>query len=941
MPLSESVLIIMGLLTVAMLAAGICRNLPIPYTVFLVIIGMVLGGMARQIPEMSHLLAFQLTPEIVLFLFLPALIFESAFNLNARQLLKDLAPVLALAIPALLVSTMLIGTGLWLILDINLYLALLFGALISATDPVAVIALFKELGAPERLTILVEGESLLNDATAIVVFKIILGLALTGTFVAADAGVAIAEFLRVFLGGALIGFLIGFAISELFYRFFTGLSAFMIMSIVVAYASFTIAESHHIHVSGVMAVVASAITIGVLWVTRISQANTHVVKETWEVIAMVSNSLLFLLVGLSVDLGGIIAKIDIIIIAILLVLAARAATIYSLVPVTVRIFSLPNISLGERHIMWWGGLKGGLAIAIALSVPVDLPGRAFLLDLTLGVVMFSLLINAPTIRPLLQTLGINRLSEDELAELKQELIYAERRKTSVLNRFYDIGLISRSTQQLIEQKTGKIFASDAPSIAGEQGIRHLYLTALHTELEHLKQLYEIGLVQHYTYLDIRNNIQMDREKILAGEGPGVSSDFSVKRNIFSRLENNLLKRIREHDWAAWLLVRYQNARLSQRMQRDIAGVLVCSAVLEMLDTHTEFDADLREQVAEKYRDRRDRRKGRLQNIAAEFPDFYSRFETSLFTRVALVSASLHAEIAHHEGEISAKVLNHIKRNLQVAIDELPPISDAAPKLQTSDLIGSIPLLSGLPGDVLQQIANHASPVTFLAGDIVIGEGERGDALYIITHGSVSVLKGRQVVAELRDGDFFGEMALLGDQVRTATVQAKSPSTLLRLRRKDIIHLAEINDDLKNRLNQVRDERQVQTDLVGTIPLLTGLSSDVLEMVSEQTLSVRHLPGDIVIQEGERDDSLYIIINGTVTVSKDGKILAELHDGDFFGEMALLGDQIRTATVKVKETATLLRLRRKEILELSEENEELHKRLEQAMEKREQGKPEIV
>ena len=162
MPLSEVVLIVMGLLTVAMLAAGLCRNLPIPYTVFLVIIGMVLGGLARQVPEMEMLLEFQLTPEIVLFIFLPALIFESAFNLNARQLLKDLVPVLTLAIPALLISTAIIGISLWLVLGIDLMIALLFGALISATDPVAVIALFKELGAPERLTILVEGESLLN-----------------------------------------------------------------------------------------------------------------------------------------------------------------------------------------------------------------------------------------------------------------------------------------------------------------------------------------------------------------------------------------------------------------------------------------------------------------------------------------------------------------------------------------------------------------------------------------------------------------------------------------------------------------------------------------------------------------------------------------------------------------------------------------------------------
>ncbi|MFB3090788.1 MAG: cation:proton antiporter, partial [Gammaproteobacteria bacterium] len=127
--LPEIVLIIMALLTVAMLAAGVCRNLPIPYTVFLVIIGIVLGTFARNEESMSVLLDFQLTPDIVLFLFLPALLFESAFNLNARQLVRDLVPVLILAVPALLISTAFIAVGLWFFLEIDLILALLFGAL--------------------------------------------------------------------------------------------------------------------------------------------------------------------------------------------------------------------------------------------------------------------------------------------------------------------------------------------------------------------------------------------------------------------------------------------------------------------------------------------------------------------------------------------------------------------------------------------------------------------------------------------------------------------------------------------------------------------------------------------------------------------------------------------------------------------------------------------
>lgn len=260
---------------------------------------------------------------------------------------------------------------------------------------------------------------------------------------------------------------------------------------------------------------------------------------------------------------------------------------------------------------------------------------------------------------------------------------------------------------------------------------------------------------------------------------------------------------------------------------------------------------------------------------------------------------------------------------------MPPISDAAPRLQISDLIGTVPLLKGLPAEVLKKLAEHANLVTFLAGDIVIGEGERGDALYIITHGVVAVIKEHTVVAELKDGDFFGEMALLGDQVRTATVKAKTPSTLLRLRRRDVLKLADSHLELKTRMNEIKLERETQTGLIGTIPLLRGLPANVLEQVSEHTLAVRYMPGDSVIQEGDRDDSLYIIIHGSVIVYRAGEPVAELGDGDFFGEMALLGDHIRTATVKIKEPSTLLQLRRKEILQLSGDHIELKQRMEEA------------
>lgn len=808
-PLSEIILVVMGLLTVAMIAASICRNIPIPYTVFLVILGIILGAVARQYPELALLLEFQLTSDLVLFLFLPALIFESAINLDARLLMKDIIPILMLAVPALLISAGLISVGLWLIQDFNIFHALLFGALISATDPVAVIALFKELGAPQRLTILVEGESLLNDATAIVFFGIIIGLIENGFSGTSDIGIAILDFFYVFIGGLVIGAIIGIVISEMLYRIRAGMSSYLIMSIVLAYSSFAIAE-HIFHVSGVMAVVSSAVALGILGVSRIPQSERESVDETWDVIALICNSLLFLLVGLSVDISQLFGHIDSIIVAIILVLIARAAGIYTMVPATIKFFKLPHVSMGERHIMWWGGLKGGLAIAIVLSIPEHIPGRETLLYVTLGVVLFSLLVNASTIRPLMQKLGFDKFTNEETAELKHSLIQSQQHAVGILESFHQANLISRSTQQLIQKKTAQVFSSDYGDTDALIEERHAHIMALRVEAQELKHLYDIGFLQYYTYMNIKNALLRDREMWSSGKVTETDTEVTESKNPFVRLENALIKQLRELDFAATMLARYQYLRFSQSLQRDIAGILICDKVIKHISDSDDISEGIKEDIIKEYKERSSRRKGRLEKVAEDFPEFYLRFETRLFAKVALVTADFFTEEAHNNGEIGSKVYTNIERRIHEAINNLQPISDPAPKLKPHDLIGTVPLLNGLPNDLLERLSQRAKAMTFLPDDKIIGEGEKGDSLYIITHGQVSIYKDgheNEPIAELRDGDFVGEMALLEDQVRTANVKALKPTTLLRLTRKDVLSMAENELELKARLEQISSLRK--------------------------------------------------------------------------------------------------------------------------------------
>ena len=424
--------------------------------------------------------------------------------------------------------------------------------------------------------------------------------------------------------------------------------------------------------------------------------------------------------------------------------------------------------------------------------------------------MFSLLINASTIRPLIKMLGIDKLTDDEQEEFRHGLQQAEENANGILNKFHQTGLISRGTQKLIQTKNRELFASDLPEQDDKKEIRHLYISALRLEIGKLKYLYDIGIIQYYIYLDIKNNIQRDRENWSKDTQNSSLQNNKGKQNYFVRFENALLKRLREHDWATGLLSRYQYMRFSYSLQRDMAGVFICNEVLEEIDNEKSIGDDVKGEIVEIYQARLKRRLKRINNVSEECPDFFKRFITRLLTKVSLNVANEYAQQAYQHGEVGSKAYASIERIIKSCLSSIPPISEPPPKLQPCDLIGTVPLLNGLSDDLLQRLADHAQSVTFLANDIVIGEGEKGDALYLLTHGHVIVYREQQadkLLAELKDGDFFGEMALLGDQVRTAIVKAITPTTLLRLRRKDVLALAEIEPFLRERLEDADDVRR--------------------------------------------------------------------------------------------------------------------------------------
>ena len=377
--------IIIGLLLIASLVAILVRRLRLPYTVGLVSIGLLISAVFEPLDN-------PISPDIILSLLVPPLIFEAAFHLRTEDLRRDLGLILLLAVPGVILTTLLVGGLVSWGIGIDLRLAMVFGALIAATDPVAVVALFRRMGGPKRLQVLLEGESLFNDGTAIVMFNIMLaiaGLAAYGSSLSTQAGLGdwVAEFLKVAGGGVLAGIVLGMFASQIIGRIDDPLVE-TTLTTVLAYGSFLVGE-HVLHVSGVLAVVAAGIVNGNVGPSGMSATTRVVVFNFWEYAAFLANSFIFLLIGLTIDTGAMLNNLPSIGIAILAVLIARALGIYG--------FSLFNrgITSKWKHILYWGGLRGAIALALALTIPSEklaVEDVSLLRNMAFGVVLFTLLV---------------------------------------------------------------------------------------------------------------------------------------------------------------------------------------------------------------------------------------------------------------------------------------------------------------------------------------------------------------------------------------------------------------------------------------------------------------------------------------------------------------------------------------------------------------------
>jgi CPA1 family monovalent cation:H+ antiporter len=511
--MSETVLLV-ELLVVAIVVAIVVKYIRLPYTIALVLAGVFVG----LLPEVP---ALPVHPRLWLLLFLPPLLFEGTINMDLELLKRYATPVGLLALPGTLVSVALLSTTFHLLFALPVPLAMLLAVMLSPTDPVSVLATFKEHGVARGLQTIVEGESVFNDGVAVVLYIIVLAWVGGDALTVAEG---IVEFVKVVAGGALVGAVLGY----LTHRLYSVIDDNLIevgLSVALAYGAYLAAE--RLEVSGVIAVVVAGLIIGNYGrIFSMSPSTRLSLTNFWEVAAFLINGLLFLMIGLTVERGGLFSYAGQIGLVFIAMVGARALIVYATIG-GYRFLSGHRLPEGWIHVVNWGGLRGSIPVALALGLPLFVGQVDQLRAITLGAVFLSLLVQGITLKPLLRRLGLVRRPQlQEEFERAQGLAMAARAALNELEWLHGRGEISDSLYRKLNRYFEAVRAENAAalsSLAEDHGaVRRRQLARVSTQLfaaerSALDEALRRGLLSEEVWRELKREVDA---RLVEGEEAG-------------------------------------------------------------------------------------------------------------------------------------------------------------------------------------------------------------------------------------------------------------------------------------------------------------------------------------------------------------------------------------------------------------------------------------
>jgi len=817
-PEFTSVLFVCITLGLGALARYFGRWLKLPYTIVVLLAGLAVGAILQHpgIRDSLGVLASlqtgsDIAPDLIIFVFLPALVFESAFDLDAHAFRKELGGILIFAIPALLASTLLVGA--WALLasglswDWTWMSALVFGALISATDPVAVVAILRETTSPERLSMLIEGESLMNDGTAIVVFSALMALLTSGTGHGIDLGHEVLGFLWVVGGGVGVGFLIAWTVSALISRTFNDALIEISLTIVAAYGAMFIAEGL-LHVSGVMAVVTAGLYLSGPGQSLISPEVRHFLHRFWSMVTHIANTLIFFLVGLviaSQQQNAGLVDYEIIGLIFVGVVLLRFAVIFAFRPF-VGLIATP-LGTKEASVMAWGGLRGAVSLALALMVSQhpSLPEvlRRQMLLLTTGVVFLTIVINGSTVAWLLHALGLDSQSPAEKASMlgaqSSLLTGVEQRLRTMAQRpemamvpwddvHKELAALHASVDEERDQELGEL----ANTTSAEQCIVQWHQTCA-IERQAYWQAFSSGVLSREGIRILDHALALHFDALALGDATAPDTRLPKRSSVRLRLLNRITKSKRLARWHfEELALRYDLARAQLVASQDV--------ILQMDQLHKGTDG-WQEEVRDAYLRYGRAAKEAIEDLRSSLPEVAHAIELRLARRIRLNLELDGYHAQRRSGAMEESVAQTFIAAVEARMKELlhAPRHESLP--ETADVVCNLPLFRNLDTKELAELAAVTEETVFNPGKVLIREGDESDCMYIIARGAAHVFKqsrGKEILLDtLGGGDIVGETALLTGEARNATVVAVTTMTVGRVSRVDFDRIMSGSPNLRS------------------------------------------------------------------------------------------------------------------------------------------------
>ncbi|HEY5719814.1 MAG TPA: cation:proton antiporter, partial [Gammaproteobacteria bacterium] len=625
-------------------------------------------------------------------------------------------------------------------------------------------------------------------------------------------------FFGVFFGGVLIGWLMALLVASAIGRVRGDPLIEITLTTILAYLSFLVAEEVF-HVSGVMAVVAAGTTLGGWGRVKISPSVRHYLEHFWEYLAFIANALIFLLVGLRVDLAALGGALDLLLWVVVAMLLSRAAVVYGLVPLLGRLPGAEPIESPYRHVMWWGGLRGAIALAIVLSLPQFELAETFVALVT-GAVLFTLLAQGLTIERLVRRLGLDRPPLADRLARREGLLAAKQLALARIPELQRGGLFSariadglgRRYRAQVDALHAELAALREAELDAGAERQWLFLRCLAMEKTHYLDGFGRGHLSERAYRDLAHSID---SQIDALRHRAQLPDYTL-HPPHPTLTESLLRGLRRLLQFTRLPDRWRAAQVAQEYEEAwgrYQGSLQVLHELERMAGSAALRASAVESVRGYYRGWVEAAGQRIDSTAELFPEYVATMQERLAGRLALFAERAAIEHEQRNGTLSAGVAGELLADLGETLYGLRGGDVGKLQIGPEELLRKVPFFEGMAAADFARVAACLHGTTVPAGEAIVEQDERGDSMYLIGRGVVRVARaeegGERDLATLLAGDFFGEMALLNQAPRTATCRAVTPCALYELRREDFDAVCRQQPSIRSAVEQVERERSAQ------------------------------------------------------------------------------------------------------------------------------------